>query len=103
MVDGLICWGVLAESDKKSSNLCRILSLKLWVPVARLSYTIYLTHLFVVRLIEVYFPADRFFALGIRSIAMFVLVFVVAVPIFMLLENPIHQWSKRRSRKAIKI
>jgi len=91
-----VSWGLLVEDDKKQSFLCKLFSLKIWVPIARLSYTVYLIHLLVIRAIEICYPAADFFNLSLRAFLMFIGILMFSIPIFIFFENPIHQWSKRK-------
>lgn len=91
---GLILTG--ARSQNSKSYLTKFLSKRIWTPFARLSYSIYLTHLVVIhvmaKLLEPQFSLDGFARLLVICLSCF---FAAAILYFMV-ENPLHKWARRR-------
>lgn len=86
---GTILWSVIPTDP--ITRLGRILSYGFWVPIARLSYSLYLTHLIVLA-----FMGD---AKGNRILAPVIMLaccFAVALPLFFLVEEPLHRYARRR-------
>lgn len=85
---GAILWSVLPAAPVTLPG--RLLAAKFWVPLARLSYSIYLTHLVVLQFAD---NAGRPFWLS--AIIMPMICLVVALPLFLLVEDPLHRFARR--------
>ena len=85
---GAILWSVLAVQPVTA--LARFLSWRSWVPVARLSYSLYLTHLVAIEFTK------RILTQSLLSpVIMLVGCIVVALPLFLWVEEPLHQYARR--------
>jgi peptidoglycan/LPS O-acetylase OafA/YrhL len=88
---GAILWSVLPAQP--TTLLARILSAPGWVPVARLSYSLYLTHLAVLQFTG---AATRHMALA--PVLMLLACVAVSLPLFLFIEEPLHQYARRTFR-----
>ena len=82
--------GVLGD---QRSTLTRLLSMAIWTPVARLSYSIYLTHILVIRIIQHVFESYNSHYLA--ALLMFFMSIIIAIPLYILIENPMHKFAQR--------
>lgn len=86
---GAVLWSVLPVQPVTS--LGRLLSSRYWVPIARLSYSIYLTHLVVLQFMD---GATRSSLLA--AVIMAAACVAVALPLFLFVEEPLHRFARRR-------
>lgn len=75
----------------------KFLSATVWSPLARISYSIYLTHLLSIRIITHYLKANdvEMFYWPVISLTITVL---VALPLFIFIEQPFHHWARKKYR-----
>ena len=85
---GAIIWSVLPPQPV--TLLARLLSARCWVPIARLSYSIYLTHLVVFQYVD-----DPARAPWLSLAIMVGSGLFVALPLFLLIEEPLHRYARR--------
>ena len=85
---GAILWSVLPAQP--ITALARILSSKYWVPVARLSYSLYLTHLVVL-----HFTGEATRQMALAPVVMFVCCIGISLPLFLFVEDPLHRYARR--------
>lgn len=87
---GGLLWGVLGTDDK-NGKIQHFLSAPLWIPIARISYSLYLTHILAIEIMNHFFIFKGwmfFFLLGVC--------FLAALPLYLLIEYPFHQFAKKR-------
>lgn len=85
---GAMLWSVLPGPS--GSVLARVLSSKYWVPWARLAYAIFLTHLVVLEFTGRIWPNSF-----LEPLIMLVACIVVALPLFLFVEEPLHRYARR--------
>ena len=86
---GAVLWSILPAQPV--TLLARLLSARCWVPVARLSYSIYLTHLVVFQYVD-----DPARSSLLSLVIMVVGGLGVALPLFLLVEDPLHRYARRK-------
>jgi peptidoglycan/LPS O-acetylase OafA/YrhL len=85
---GAVLWSVLPAQPV--TWLARFLSARCWVPIARLSYSIYLTHLVVLNLADRVMPGP-----ALAPLFMLACCLGAALPLFLLVEEPLHRYGRR--------
>jgi len=88
---GAVLWSVLPVQPV--TLLARLLSSRCWVPIARLSYSLYLTHLVVLNFAE----RVRLHSL-LAPLIMLACCVGAALPLFLLVEEPLHRYAQRAFR-----
>ena len=82
------------QSASSASLTKNFLSLKIWIPIARLSYSIYLTHIFIIHAYVVFLKSYQ--DQVIFTTGLFFSCLLIPIPIFLLIEEPIHSWAKNK-------
>lgn len=95
---GFFLWGLLAEESRTASITVRILRNPFWTPLARLSYSIYLTHLLTIHMMDYFFQKVGMAQSWLKPPAMLSMSALVSFGLFMCVENPLHQWAKTKFR-----
>lgn len=90
---GAVVWSVLPTQPL--TLLARVLSAKGWVPIARLSYSIYLTHLVVFQFVD-----DPSRTMWLSLLVMVASSLGVALVLYLLIEAPLHRYAQRRFHQA---
>lgn len=85
---GAVLWSVLPAQPV--TWLARLLSARCWVPVARLSYSIYLTHLVIFQYVD-----DPARAPLLSLVIMIGCGLAVALPLFLFVEEPLHRYARK--------
>ena len=85
---GAILWSVLP--GQPATILARFLSARLWVPVARLSYAIYLTHIIVLEFASRIMPPSP-----LGPLFLFACCLAAALPLYLFVEEPLHRYARR--------
>ncbi|EMY77131.1 acyltransferase [Leptospira weilii serovar Ranarum str. ICFT] len=103
--------GILLLAAVRSEGfLGRFLSLKFFIPVARLSFTIYLWHLILIAvslsILGIRTEPSSTFALLFQFIFVLILIFTLSIPFYILIEYPFQQLRtkilpKKRSREDL--
>lgn len=83
-----------------SSLLTSLLSSPMWRPIAELSYGAYLLHPLVIVALwaKLELPSTSLLQLGAVGAAGLVLTFAFALPLFLLVERPLRNWGRRRTK-----
>jgi peptidoglycan/LPS O-acetylase OafA/YrhL len=99
---GSVLWSVLGGELTERTKVQACLSAPIFVPIARISYSVYLTHLLVLSILShfIVFKLWMFaFILGVCLLA--------ALPLYLLIEYPCHQFARKRfatsPRQAVSI
>jgi peptidoglycan/LPS O-acetylase OafA/YrhL len=85
---GAVLWSVLP--GQPATMLARFLSLYFWVPIARLSYALYLTHLVVLQFVD-----NAIQHSPLAPVIMLAGCVAVALPLFLFIEEPLHRYARR--------
>ena len=93
---GGILWGVLGEKTENKAQIW--LSKSFWTPIAKLSYSVYLTHLLVVNFVSHSFSMNKWMFLP-----ELLMCFLCALPLYLFVEYPFHQLGKKymKSKKEL--
>ena len=84
---------ILGTINDKKSYLSRLFSARIWIPIARLSYSLYLVHLLVINFTEHVFRDSNY--LFLMPVAMLFGSFAIALPLYIFIETPFHQFAKK--------
>ncbi len=87
---------ILGTINDKKSYLSRLFSARIWIPIARLSYSLYLVHLLVINFTEHVFRDSNY--LFLMPTAMLFGSFAIALPLYIFIETPFHQFAKKHFR-----
>lgn len=88
---GAVLWSVLDCALAERTRLATFLSAQCWVPVARLSYSVYLSHMIVI------FFLAHFFVFKVWMFGfLLAFCFIAALPLYWCVEYPCHRFAKRR-------
>lgn len=83
---GGLLWGALGNNKFQAW-----LSSRLWVPVARISYSVYLTHLLVLAVLCHFITLKLWMFIPVLAVCL-----LAAVPLFLLVEYPCHRFARKR-------
>lgn len=92
---GGMLWGVLGSELLDRSKAQAFLSARIFVPIARVSYSVYLTHMVVINLLSHLFT----FKLVLFPVILMTCL-VAALPLYLLIEYPCHQFARKRFNTA---
>ena len=86
---GGLLWGVLGRASE--NKVQAFLSRPIWVPIARISYSVYLTHYVTIAALSYFFSLKLW-------MFFFILIFclLAALPLYLFIEYPCHQFSKKQ-------
>lgn len=84
---GGVLWGALGEQIENKAQI--LLSKSFWVPAARLSYAVYLTHGLILNWIHPYIVNRWMFLPAL------LFCFLGALPLYLFVEHPLHQFGKK--------
>ncbi len=93
----LICLGFggilmsVLKSTSGNSKVQAVLSSFFWVPIARISYSVYLTHLLVIAILA-HFIAFK----GWMFCLILLACLLAALPLYLFIEYPFHQFARKR-------
>jgi peptidoglycan/LPS O-acetylase OafA/YrhL len=85
---------LLCSVGYSNSLTSRFLSMQVWVPFARLAFSIYLVHIVVLHIATAIFPQD--FNRMLMALAMFFSSLFAAVPLYFFIELPLHAFAQRK-------
>lgn len=88
---GSMLLGVLND---KTSYLARFLSASIWVPIARLSYSIYLVHILVINAVHYAFGNSNHHLF--MALSMWLCAFAIAIPLYLFIETPLHRVAQKQ-------
>ncbi|MHB1220385.1 MAG: acyltransferase family protein [Gammaproteobacteria bacterium] len=88
---GGLLWGVLGTGENK---IQAFLSHHFWVPIARISYSVYLTHIVTLAALSYFFAFKLWMFFFILAFCL-----LAALPLYLFIEYPCHQFGKKRGTK----
>ncbi|MDR3476712.1 MAG: acyltransferase [Gammaproteobacteria bacterium] len=94
---GSLLWSVLGIQLKEQSKAQSFLSAPIFVPIARISYSVYLTHLLVLSILSHFILFKLWMFPFILASCL-----LAALPLYLLIEYPCHQFARKRFAPAPK-
>lgn len=87
---GGFLWGVLGNSIQPQNLIQTIMASRIWIPFARISYSVYLTHLLAISILShlITFKPWMFPLILMACL-------LAAIPLYLLIEYPFHQFGKK--------